>query len=389
MRLTRKILLLLALAPWIFAALPAADSGQTNLLPEHAAENGRHAKVAVQAILVVASDQGTTDPGLSAYEANLRRVLRFKAYHRVGSGSATIAVGDTGTVPLGAGQHLEVEIKNAWNDQIMAGIRWWNGKLTLANTAMMRPRKSAFSPRRPRRRRRAGDVCGHHHDELKSSVQVCGRNVQAESKSARRSGAVPSAPTCSLHADAHCGAAACTLQHGAGTANGAARAALANSWRTQSGDVGVMNTIHPLPRHGSFLLSLCSALALLAGCASEPESRVVSSPPPATPPAPTNRTVVVPPAGSSTTTTTTAAPAAAPGQTIIVQQAPPAPREESMPARPSEEHVWVPGYWAWQYNQYTWVEGHWAIPPREGLTWIPPRWEQEGNGYRFYDGYWG
>jgi len=59
-----------------------------------------------------------------------------------------------------------------------------------------------------------------------------------------------------------------------------------------------------------------------------------------------------------------------------------------MPRRPSDEHIWVAGYWAWQSSQYVWVPGRWVIPPRAGATWVPPRWEREGTRYRFYDGYW-
>jgi hypothetical protein len=124
-----------------------------------------------------------------------------------------------------------------------------------------------------------------------------------------------------------------------------------------------------------------------AGCATEPASRVVSAPPPDAPPsAATQQTIIVP---GNQTTTTTAAPAVtnAPA-TVIVQQTPPVARAESMPERPSEDYVWVAGYWRWENDQYVWVPGQWTIPPQVGATWIPPRWVREGSGYRFYDGYW-
>ncbi|HYP16886.1 MAG TPA: YXWGXW repeat-containing protein [Opitutus sp.] len=81
--------------------------------------------------------------------------------------------------------------------------------------------------------------------------------------------------------------------------------------------------------------------------------------------------------------------ATATGQsTVIVTQAPPTVQSESIPARPSSQHVWVPGYWTWRNSRYEWVAGRWTVPPRSGVTWIPPRWEQEGGAYRYYEGYW-
>ncbi len=120
------------------------------------------------------------------------------------------------------------------------------------------------------------------------------------------------------------------------------------------------------------------ALALLAGCSSEPESHVVSAPPP---PAP--QVVVTQPAQA-----VAVAPAAQPG-TIIVTQAPPAVQQEMMPAQPSSEHKWIAGYWTWRDNRYEWVSGHWEVPPSSGAVWVAPRWERLSDGsYRFYEGYW-
>jgi hypothetical protein len=127
------------------AASPAAENGSSSLVPDGAAavRGGVTAPpVTVQAILVVASDDGATDASLKPYESTLRRVLRFKAYRRVGGGTTKIAVGRNGSIPLGAGQTLEIEIENAWNDQVIAAFKWWNGKLNLANSSMQRPRKS-------------------------------------------------------------------------------------------------------------------------------------------------------------------------------------------------------------------------------------------------------
>lgn len=141
-------------------------------------------------------------------------------------------------------------------------------------------------------------------------------------------------------------------------------------------------------------LACCGILALLAGCATEPESHVVSAPPP---PTPTKQV--------TTTTTTTSAPTAVqtpvyvsntgytttqtvPVNTIVVTQAPPTLQQEVVLAQPTSRHVWLPGYWTWQNNRYEWMAGHWELPPTSTSVWVAPRWEQQGNAYRFYEGYW-
>jgi hypothetical protein len=146
-----------------------------------------------------------------------------------------------------------------------------------------------------------------------------------------------------------------------------------------------MKTLYPAPRPHRARNSLAPILivsglaAFIGGCASEPESHVVSAPPPA-------GAVVT----QSQTPTVYATPGAAPGtqSTIVVTQAPPAAQQEVVTARPSSDSVWVGGYWTWRNSRYEWIPGHWATPPRSGATWIPPRWEQEGNAYRFYEGRW-
>jgi len=124
----------------------------------------------------------------------------------------------------------------------------------------------------------------------------------------------------------------------------------------------------------------CGIFALLAGCASGPDSYVLSAPPP---PAP---------AQSVTTTTTTTTGQPAPGvptsSTVVVTQAPPAVQHEAVLAQPSSEHVWIAGYWTWQHDRYVWIAGHWELPPDYAVAWVAPRWEREGRGYRFYEGYW-
>jgi hypothetical protein len=137
------------------------------------------------------------------------------------------------------------------------------------------------------------------------------------------------------------------------------------------------------------LASALACLGLLAGCASGPESHVVSAPPPSEP------------ARSVTTTTTTTSPTTlgvpanaiiAPStpivSTTIVTEAPPALQSEVVLAQPSPKHLWLAGYWTWRDQRYEWMAGHWELPPNSRSVWMVPRWEQRGNAYKFYEGYW-
>jgi hypothetical protein len=144
------------------------------------------------------------------------------------------------------------------------------------------------------------------------------------------------------------------------------------------------------------LLLCLGSLGLLAGCATEPISHVVSAPPPP------------PPTKTMTTTTTTTTPnavvtpvmingqpgyattAGVPGvSTTVVTQAPPEMPPEVVVAQPSPQHAWLAGYWTWRNDRYEWMAGHWELPPTSGALWVKPRWESSGTGaYRFYEGYW-
>jgi hypothetical protein len=148
-----------------------------------------------------------------------------------------------------------------------------------------------------------------------------------------------------------------------------------------------MNTLHTRlrvigsPRQLGQLVILSGAVALFAGCGSYPESHVVSAPPPS------NAVVVQQP--QQPTQVVVSAGAQVPSGTIIVTQAPPVLQQEVAQARPSSDHVWVPGYWTWRNNRYEWMAGHWEIPPRTNAVWVTPRWERLSDGsYRFYEGFW-
>jgi hypothetical protein len=136
------------------------------------------------------------------------------------------------------------------------------------------------------------------------------------------------------------------------------------------------------------LFAVCGAMALLAGCASEPSSVVVSAPPPPPPSAAAPATVYSAPAVNQSQPVAVAVPSPVGGSSIVVMQAPPAAQQEIPTPRPTASHVWVPGYWTWKNNQYQWMAGHWEVPPRSGAVWIPPRWQPEGTSWRFFEGYW-
>jgi hypothetical protein len=53
--------------------------------------------------------------------------------------------------------------------------------------------------------------------------------------------------------------------------------------------------------------------------------------------------------------------------------------------------MWVPGYWAYDYDSegYYWVPGAWVPAPYEGALWTPPYWGWDNGFYAFHAGYWG
>ena len=138
-----------------------------------------------------------------------------------------------------------------------------------------------------------------------------------------------------------------------------------------------------------FFISGLGALGLIAGCASEPASHVVSAPPPASPmtTAAQPQQVIVTQQAAPQVVTTVAASGAT--TSYVVLQAPPAPQAaQAVPAQPSSSHVWINGYWTWQNNRYEWMAGHWEVPPFTGAKWENPRVQSEAGAFRFYEGRW-
>lgn len=69
----------------------------------------------------------------------------------------------------------------------------------------------------------------------------------------------------------------------------------------------------------------------------------------------------------------------------LVYDAPPAPRVETVAARPG--FVWVNGHWIWQDGRWQWLAGHWERE-RAGYVWTAGHWERQGNGWHWIAGSW-
>lgn len=78
-----------------------------------------------------------------------------------------------------------------------------------------------------------------------------------------------------------------------------------------------------------------------------------------------------------------------PGLEIRVgHRAPPPLQHEYRPARPSRQHVWLPGAWDWQSNDWAWVGGRWDRPSYRNVYWVKARYVREGRAYRYEPAHW-
>jgi len=99
-----------------------------------AAESG---SVSIRGILVVASEKpGEPDRRLGAYERNLRQNLprRFNSVRHAGEGRAQIRVPGKGTIALGQGHSIDIEVLEASGDRIQMRVTWRQGGRVLTNT---------------------------------------------------------------------------------------------------------------------------------------------------------------------------------------------------------------------------------------------------------------
>jgi hypothetical protein len=77
-------------------------------------------------------------------------------------------------------------------------------------------------------------------------------------------------------------------------------------------------------------------------------------------------------------------------QYVVAQPpAPPPPQPEVVVYSPGPEHVWIPGYYAYDGRAYVWIGGRWARPPHQHYhNYRAPHWENRGGSYIYIQGYW-
>ena len=77
----------------------------------------------------------------------------------------------------------------------------------------------------------------------------------------------------------------------------------------------------------------------------------------------------------------------APGHaTVWVREAPPALRDEAVPA-PRRGYHWAPGYWKWQGRSHVWRRGSW-IRARPGYAYANPAWVERDGRWKLRRGRW-
>jgi hypothetical protein len=126
-----KLAALLFAAVCVFASFPArAATPATQAAPA--------AKTAIEAVLVVASKApGKADPRLAAYDATLRRVLRFESFQYLGLGRAALTIPGEGSLDIGGGQRLELKTTTAADQRLRVQVSWFDGPRALMNTGLV------------------------------------------------------------------------------------------------------------------------------------------------------------------------------------------------------------------------------------------------------------
>lgn len=77
------------------------------------------------------------------------------------------------------------------------------------------------------------------------------------------------------------------------------------------------------------------------------------------------------------------------GDTFVrVPYPPPAAQVELVPPQPSEDAVWVDGFYRWTGRDYIWTPGDWVVP-EAGLKYAPPMAVRLDDGSLvYYEGKW-
>jgi hypothetical protein len=80
--------------------------------------------VNVRGILIAASSEaGESDPRLSAYVSNLRRILHSESFHMLGEDSASLGVPANGSLSLG-GQGVQLSTESADGKTVLLRAKW-------------------------------------------------------------------------------------------------------------------------------------------------------------------------------------------------------------------------------------------------------------------------
>jgi len=73
---------------------------------------------------------------------------------------------------------------------------------------------------------------------------------------------------------------------------------------------------------------------------------------------------------------------------VVIRIAPPLAQVELRMARPSRDHVWVPGCQRWDGGNFGWAPGGWERPPRPRARWVQSRYQCQRGGWVFVEGNW-
>ncbi|MBN2804095.1 MAG: hypothetical protein JXR91_13455, partial [Deltaproteobacteria bacterium] len=69
---------------------------------------------------------------------------------------------------------------------------------------------------------------------------------------------------------------------------------------------------------------------------------------------------------------------------------PPPVKFENKTASPSDNHIWIEGYWKWNYSskKWIWITGHWTVPPKKNSKWVKPQYGQSGKDTYYKPAHW-
>lgn len=72
---------------------------------------------------------------------------------------------------------------------------------------------------------------------------------------------------------------------------------------------------------------------------------------------------------------------------VDVDSAPPADLAEQVEPCPSENYVWVGGYWKWD-GRWVWRRGYWNLRPYSGAVWDAGHWSHHHGRWVYKEGHW-